>query len=153
MKVLFLIASLGKKLILPTFRVDALIVLLPCGGLVETLAIYKNMYFCTYKLLAYQSDVIRKRTLLFIINDDVLFLTLVSIHTPTHTQVLYENGVNGILGDEMGLGKTIQCIAVIAYMIEMGIRGPFLVAAPLSTVPNWVAEFKKFTPTVSGQIK
>ena len=70
----------------------------------------------------------------------------------TH-QVLYENGVNGILGDEMGLGKTIQCIAVIAHMIEMGIRGPFLVAAPLSTVPNWVSEFKKFTPTVSIQYK
>ena len=49
----------------------------------------------------------------------------------------------------MGLGKTIQCIAVIAHMIEMGIKGPFLVAAPLSTVPNWVSEFKKFTPTVS----
>ena len=50
----------------------------------------------------------------------------------------------------MGLGKTIQCIAVIAHMIEMGVKGPFLVAAPLSTVPNWVAEFKKFTPTVSA---
>ena len=64
-------------------------------------------------------------------------------------QSLYENGVNGILGDEMGLGKTLQCIAVIAYMIERGVKGPFLVAAPLSTVPNWVAEFKKFTPDVS----
>lgn len=65
------------------------------------------------------------------------------------SKVLYENGVNGILADEMGLGKTIQCIGVIAYLIEMGVKGPFLVAAPLSTVPNWVAEFKKFTPTVS----
>ena len=60
--------------------------------------------------------------------------------------------MNGILGDEMGLGKTIQCIAVIAHMIEMGVKGPFLVAAPLSTVPNWVSEFKKFTPTVSAGI-
>ena len=67
----------------------------------------------------------------------------------SHLQSLYENGVNGILGDEMGLGKTLQCIAFIAYMIEMGVRGPFLVAAPLSTVSNWVAEFKKFTPKVS----
>ncbi len=64
-------------------------------------------------------------------------------------QVLYENGVNGILADEMGLGKTIQCISVIAHMIEMGVKGPFLIAAPLSTVPNWVSEFKRFTPTVS----
>lgn len=58
--------------------------------------------------------------------------------------------MNGILADEMGLGKTIQCISVIAHMIEMGVKGPFLVAAPLSTVANWVAEFRKFTPTVSG---
>ncbi len=62
--------------------------------------------------------------------------------------MLYENGINGILGDEMGLGKTIQCISVIAYMIERGVTGPFLVAAPLSTVPNWVAEFNRFTPKV-----
>jgi ATP-dependent DNA helicase len=63
-------------------------------------------------------------------------------------KVLYENGINGILADEMGLGKTIQCIGFIAHLIEMGVKGPFLVAAPLSTVSNWVAEFKKFTPTI-----
>jgi len=56
--------------------------------------------------------------------------------------------VNGILGDEMGLGKTLQCIAFISYLIEQGVKGPFLVAAPLSTIPNWVAEFKRFTPKV-----
>lgn len=50
----------------------------------------------------------------------------------------------------MGLGKTVQCIALIAYLIEMGVMGPFLVAAPLSTVSNWVAEFKRFAPTVSS---
>ncbi len=48
----------------------------------------------------------------------------------------------------MGLGKTLQCIGFIAYMIEKGVKGPFLIATPLSTVPNWVAEFKKFTPEV-----
>ena len=67
---------------------------------------------------------------------------------PWLPQVLYENGVNGILADEMGLGKTLQVIGVIAHLIEMGVKGPFLVAAPLSTLPNWVSEFKKFTPTV-----
>lgn len=55
----------------------------------------------------------------------------------------------GILADEMGLGKTIQCIGFIAYLIEMGVKGPFLVVAPLSTICNWVSEFKKFTPSVS----
>ncbi|XP_041482494.1 lymphoid-specific helicase-like isoform X1 [Lytechinus variegatus] len=63
-------------------------------------------------------------------------------------KVLYENGVNGILGDEMGLGKTIQCIALFAYVIEMGVPGPFLVCAPLSTLPNWVSEFQRFTPKI-----
>ena len=56
--------------------------------------------------------------------------------------------MNGILADEMGLGKTLQVIGVIAHLIEMGVQGPFLVAAPLSTLPNWVSEFKKFTPEV-----
>ena len=64
-------------------------------------------------------------------------------------RVLYENGIHGILGDEMGLGKTVQCIALLAHLIEMQVTGPFLVAAPLSTLPNWVAEFKRFAPTVS----
>ncbi|GFR00598.1 hypothetical protein TNCT_105151 [Trichonephila clavata] len=63
-------------------------------------------------------------------------------------KTLFENGVNGILADEMGLGKTIQCIALIAYLIQMGISGPFYVSAPLSTVPNWCAEFKRFTPDI-----
>uniref|UniRef100_A0A3Q1AYX4 Proliferation-associated SNF2-like protein n=1 Tax=Amphiprion ocellaris TaxID=80972 RepID=A0A3Q1AYX4_AMPOC len=64
-------------------------------------------------------------------------------------RMLWENGINGILADEMGLGKTIQCIAHIAMMIEKKVMGPFLVVAPLSTLPNWVNEFKRFTPEVS----
>ncbi|XP_064086044.1 lymphocyte-specific helicase-like [Macrobrachium nipponense] len=62
--------------------------------------------------------------------------------------VLYENGVNGILGDEMGLGKTIQCIALICHLVEKGVQGPFLILGPLSTLPNWMAEFKRFAPAV-----
>jgi len=63
--------------------------------------------------------------------------------------MLYENGVNGILADEMGLGKTIQCIALICYLMASDIPGPFLICAPLSTIPNWVAELKRFAPKVS----
>lgn len=62
--------------------------------------------------------------------------------------MLWENGINGILADEMGLGKTVQCIATIALMIQRGVPGPFLVCGPLSTLPNWMAEFKRFTPEV-----
>uniref|UniRef100_A0A8U8AUK7 Proliferation-associated SNF2-like protein n=1 Tax=Geospiza parvula TaxID=87175 RepID=A0A8U8AUK7_GEOPR len=62
--------------------------------------------------------------------------------------MLWENGINGILADEMGLGKTIQCIATIALMVERGVPGPFLVCGPLSTLPNWMSEFKRFTPEI-----
>eukprot|EP00079_Xenopus_tropicalis_P037024 XP_017950795.1 PREDICTED: lymphoid-specific helicase isoform X1 [Xenopus tropicalis] len=63
-------------------------------------------------------------------------------------RMLWENGINGILADEMGLGKTVQCIATISMMVERGVPGPFFVCGPLSTLPNWVSEFKRFSPEV-----
>lgn len=62
---------------------------------------------------------------------------------------LWMNGLCGILADEMGLGKTLQAISMIAFFKEHNIAGPFLVAAPLSTVRNWVEEFKRWTPTIN----
>lgn len=61
---------------------------------------------------------------------------------------LYENGVSGILADEMGLGKTIQVIAMIAHLRSMTVPGPYLVVAPLATLPNWIREFKKWLPSL-----
>ncbi|KAG7839711.1 hypothetical protein KL942_003322 [Ogataea angusta] len=61
---------------------------------------------------------------------------------------LYQNGLNGILADEMGLGKTLQSIALIAFLIEQGIEGPFLICCPLSTVSNWISEFERFAPQI-----
>lgn len=61
---------------------------------------------------------------------------------------LYENGLNGILADDMGLGKTIQSIALLAFIYEMDTQGPFLIAAPLSTVDNWISEFGRFAPKI-----
>ena len=63
-------------------------------------------------------------------------------------KVLFDNAVSGILADEMGLGKTIQCIAMICRLLKTGFQGPFLVCAPLSTVCNWILEFKRFAPQV-----
>jgi len=59
---------------------------------------------------------------------------------------LYENGVSGILADEMGLGKTIQVIGLVAHLLTQDVSGPFLVVAPLATLPNWVREFEKWLP-------
>ncbi|CAB3373521.1 Hypothetical predicted protein [Cloeon dipterum] len=55
------------------------------------------------------------------------------------------NGRNCILADEMGLGKTIQSLTFIHAVHQYGIRGPFLVVAPLSTIPNWQREFEAWT--------
>ena len=55
---------------------------------------------------------------------------------------------SGILADEMGLGKTVQTIALFSHLIEMGVPGPFLVIAPLSTIANWKREFNKFAPSM-----
>lgn len=52
---------------------------------------------------------------------------------------------NCILADEMGLGKTIQSLTFINAVYEYGVRGPFLVIAPLSTIPNWQREFEGWT--------
>ena len=55
------------------------------------------------------------------------------------------NNRNCLLADEMGLGKTIQSLAWVHSIYQYGIRGPFLVIAPLSTIPNWQREFDGWT--------
>ncbi|XP_060926010.1 chromodomain-helicase-DNA-binding protein 6 [Limanda limanda] len=55
------------------------------------------------------------------------------------------NRKNCILADEMGLGKTIQSITFLYEICNMGIRGPFLIIAPLSTITNWEREFRTWT--------
>ncbi|KAI9496031.1 SNF2 family N-terminal domain-containing protein [Zychaea mexicana] len=61
---------------------------------------------------------------------------------------LWENGLNGILADEMGLGKTLQTISFIAHLKAMKVAGPYLIVTPLSTLANWVNEFKRFAPKI-----
>uniref|UniRef100_A0A672FV79 Chromodomain helicase DNA binding protein 6 n=1 Tax=Salarias fasciatus TaxID=181472 RepID=A0A672FV79_SALFA len=55
------------------------------------------------------------------------------------------NRKNCILADEMGLGKTIQSITFLYEIFSMGVRGPFLIIAPLSTITNWEREFRTWT--------
>lgn len=57
---------------------------------------------------------------------------------------LWQNGLNGILADQMGLGKTVQTIGFLAHLKGMGLDGPYLVIAPLSTLSNWVNEVSRY---------
>jgi len=52
---------------------------------------------------------------------------------------------NCILADEMGLGKTVQSISLLCELKRYGVRGPFLVIAPLSTIVHWQREFETWT--------
>jgi ATP-dependent DNA helicase len=47
----------------------------------------------------------------------------------------------------MGLGKTIQIISLIAYLRCCETPGPFIIAGPLATLPNWINEFRKWLPS------
>eukprot|EP00884_Botryococcus_braunii_P015366 jgi/Botrbrau1/2512/Bobra.0079s0004.1 len=53
---------------------------------------------------------------------------------------LWSNGINGILGDQMGLGKTVRH--------TLRSQALFWLFAPLSTLPNWVSEFKRWCPSI-----
>ncbi|CAI2322283.1 unnamed protein product [Caenorhabditis sp. 36 PRJEB53466] len=57
----------------------------------------------------------------------------------------YYNAQNCILADEMGLGKTVQTITFLSQVYDFGVRGPFLIVVPLSTIHNWVREFETWT--------
>jgi superfamily II DNA or RNA helicase len=63
-------------------------------------------------------------------------------------QFLSEYGFGGILADDMGLGKTIQAITLLAHLAEQGVEGPYLVIAPVSTIPNWIREIQRFVPSM-----
>lgn len=56
------------------------------------------------------------------------------------------NRRNSILADEMGLGKTVQTVAMLEYLRRVQHnRGPFLIIAPLSTIPHWQREFENWS--------
>ncbi|CRK12578.1 hypothetical protein BN1708_010568 [Verticillium longisporum] len=59
-----------------------------------------------------------------------------------------QQGMSGILADEMGLGKTVQVISLIALLREEEFLGLHLVIAPLSTLSNWINEFKRWCPSI-----
>lgn len=69
------------------------------------------------------------------------------IHGVNWLRYSWHSKINTILADEMGLGKTIQTIIFIYSLYKEGKDiGPFLISAPLSTVPNWEREFSIWAP-------
>ncbi|MBR5302438.1 MAG: SNF2 helicase associated domain-containing protein [Clostridia bacterium] len=57
-------------------------------------------------------------------------------------------GFNGILADDMGLGKTIQALSLLLWEQEQGLDVHALVVCPASLQLNWLAEAKKFAPSL-----
>lgn len=58
----------------------------------------------------------------------------------------WANKQNAILADEMGLGKTAQAAMFLDYLKkQQGIRGPFLVIVPLSTILLWGREIEEWS--------
>lgn len=57
---------------------------------------------------------------------------------------------NVILADEMGLGKTVSACAFLSSLYdEFNAALPCLVLVPLSTMPNWMAEFALWSPNLN----
>ena len=53
---------------------------------------------------------------------------------------------NSLLADEMGLGKTVQTLAFLSTLRQRRrVAAPFLVVAPLSTIPHWLREAQAWT--------
>jgi superfamily II DNA or RNA helicase len=65
---------------------------------------------------------------------------------------LRANGFGGILADEMGLGKTLQTLAFLrSCRTQVSAETkPCLIVCPTSLVYNWLAEIKKFTPSLKA---
>ena len=48
-----------------------------------------------------------------------------------------------------GLGKTLQTIALLGYMKHhRNVPSPHLIIAPKSTLSNWMAELKRWVPSL-----
>eukprot|EP00796_Vickermania_ingenoplastis_P008961 gene8964-6287_t len=60
---------------------------------------------------------------------------------------LHHQRLGGILGDEMGLGKTIQVAAFLCALSHSHqLRGPVLLAAPVTVLRQWLAELHRWSP-------
>jgi SNF2 family DNA or RNA helicase len=68
-------------------------------------------------------------------------------YAATRSQIVnWRKSANCILADEMGLGKTAQSVCFLNHLYNFeNDPGPYLVIAPLSTLPHWQREVETWT--------
>ncbi|KAF2252776.1 hypothetical protein BU26DRAFT_560131 [Trematosphaeria pertusa] len=66
--------------------------------------------------------------------------------------LLWTNGISGILADDMGLGKTCQVIAFLSHLKETRQPGPHVIIVPGSTLENWAREFEHFSDRINIEV-
>ena len=68
-------------------------------------------------------------------------------YAATRLQIVnWRKSANCILADEMGLGKTAQSVCFLNHLYNFeNDPGPYLVIAPLSTLPHWQREVETWT--------
>ena len=63
----------------------------------------------------------------------------------------HDRGANSIIADEMGLGKTLQTLSFLAVLnAALPFFAPYLVVCPLSVLPTWTAEAKRWVPGLAS---
>ncbi|GBM73450.1 DNA excision repair protein ERCC-6-like [Araneus ventricosus] len=62
---------------------------------------------------------------------------------------LFNMKKGGVLGDDMGLGKTFEVIAFLSGLIDADRIKYALIIMPVSLLPNWEKEFRKWSPGIS----
>jgi superfamily II DNA or RNA helicase len=65
---------------------------------------------------------------------------------------LHQFNFSGCLADDMGLGKTVQTLALLGSLKGENKLTTSLLVAPVSALPNWELEVKRFTPTISTML-
>lgn len=60
----------------------------------------------------------------------------------------HEIKVKGMVVDFFGSALQVQTIGFLSHLWSKHVTGPFLIVAPLSTLPNWVAEFQRWCPAI-----
>ncbi|KAF2636639.1 hypothetical protein P280DRAFT_408938 [Massarina eburnea CBS 473.64] len=86
-----------------------------------------------------------------IMNDDIV-LKDYQVVGLNWLNLLWKNGISGILADDMGLGKTCQVITFLSHLKESGQSGPHVIIVPGSTLENWAREFEHFSKTINFEI-